>query len=117
MRTGKPPRWTRGQEPTRRYLIALRLRYRAKTKHGQLSGIGQTRMMSSKDITFDGGNGLEPGMNAEIVLEWPRLLDDRVRLQLVLQVAITGSQDGVTEARIQAYQFRTRGPAEAEPRS
>ena len=117
MRTGKPRRSMRSQEPARQYPIALQLRYKAKTKHGQLSGFGQTRMMSSKDITFDGGNGLEPGMNAEIVLEWPRLLDDRVRLQLVLQVAITGSQDGVTEARIQAYQFRTRGPAEAEPRS
>jgi len=69
-------------------------------------------MISSKDIIFDGGKGLEPGMNAEIVLEWPRLLDDRIRLQLVLRVTITGSQDGVTEARIQTYDFRTRGPAE-----
>jgi hypothetical protein len=103
----------RSQEPARQYPIALQLRYKAKTKHGQLSGFGQTRMISSKDVKFDGGNGLEPGTNAEIVLDWPPLLDDRIRLQLVLQVAITGSQDGVTEARILAYQFRTRGPAES----
>jgi hypothetical protein len=90
----------RSQEPTRRYAIALQLHYKAKIKHGPLYGSGQSRMISSKDIIFDGGKGLEPGMNAEIVLEWPRLLDDRIRLQLVLRVTITGSQDGVTEARI-----------------
>jgi hypothetical protein len=107
----------RSQEPARRYPIALPLRYKAKIKHGPLYGFGQSRMISSKDIIFDGGKGLEPGMNAEIVLEWPCLLDDRIRLQLVLRVAITGSQDGVTEAHILAYEFRTRGPAEGEPRS
>ena len=102
----------RSQEPTRRYPIALQLHYKAKIKHRLVYGFGQSRMISSNDIIFDGGKGLEPGMNAEIVLEWPRLLDDRIRLQLVLRVTITGSQDGVTEAHIHTYDFRTRGPAE-----
>jgi len=93
------------------------VRYKAKTKYGPLYSFGQTRMMSSKDIVFGPSDGLRPGMKAEIVLDWPRLLDDRIRLQLVLQVVITGSQDRVTEARILTYQFGTRGPAEAEPRS
>ena len=105
---GPPPQTAQG-----RYPIALQLQYRAKSKLGPvLHGFGQTRMISSKDIIFAPGDGLEPGMNAEIVLEWPRLLDDRIRLQLVLRVTITGSQDGVTEARILSYDFRTRGPAE-----
>jgi hypothetical protein len=69
-------------------------------------------MMSSQEIIFVPGDGLEPGMSAEVALPWPFLLDDRTRLQLVLQVAITGSGDGVTEARILAYHFRTAGPAE-----
>jgi hypothetical protein len=51
-------------------------------------------------------------MNAEIVLDWPRLLDGRVSLQLVLDTTITGSRDGVAEARILAYDFRTRRTAE-----
>ena len=65
--------------------------------------------MSSKDIIFGLGEGLQPGMNAEIVVAWPRLLDGRIRLQLVLDVIITGSQDGVTEARILTHDFRTAG--------
>jgi hypothetical protein len=51
-------------------------------------------------------------MNAEIVVAWPCLLDGRIRLQLVLDAIITSSKDGVTEARILAYDFRTAGPAD-----
>ena len=71
-------------------------------------------MISSKDIIFASGDGLRPGMYAEIVVAWPRLLDDRIRLQLVLQVTITGSQNGEAEGRIRAYDFRTGRAAEAE---
>jgi len=53
-------------------------------------------------------------MKAEIVVAWPRLLDDQIRLQLVLQVTITGSQNGEAKGRIRAYDFRTRRAAEAE---
>ena len=88
------------------YSVSLRLRYKATSKLGQLQGFGQTTMMSSKDIIFAPSIGLEPGMNAEMVVDWPGLLDDR-HLQLMLQVTITGSQNGVPEARILAYHFRT----------
>jgi hypothetical protein len=64
--------------------------------------------MSSKEIIFDGGGGLKPGMKAEIIVAWPRLPDGHIRLQLVLEAIITGSQEGVAEARILAHQFRTR---------
>jgi hypothetical protein len=94
-----------------RYPVSLPLRYKATSKHGSVYGFGQTRMMSSKDLIFAPGDGLAPGMNAEIVLAWPPRLDDD-HLQLVLQVMITGSEDGVAEARILAYDFRTAGTAE-----
>jgi hypothetical protein len=93
------------------YPVSLPLRYKATSKHGSVHGFGQTRMMSSKDIIFAPGDGLAPGMNAEIVVGWPPRLDDH-HLQLVLQVTITASEDGVAEARIVAYHFRTAGPAE-----
>jgi hypothetical protein len=100
------------QGPARRYAIPLKLRYEATSEHGTLYGFGQTRMMSSKDIIFAPGDGLKPGMMAEIAVAWPRLLDGRIRLQLVLEATITGSQDGVVEARILEYDFRTRRPTE-----
>ena len=73
-------------------------------------------MISSQDIIFASGDGLRPGVDAEIVVDWPRLLD-RIRLQLVLRVTIIGSQDNVTEARILGYDFRTAGPREAKQRA
>jgi hypothetical protein len=109
---GPQPRTTI-QGPLRLYPVPLPLRYRATSKHGVVLGFGQTIMMSSQDITFAAGNGLEPGMEAQIAIAWPFLLDGRIPLQLVLDATITGSQDGVAEARILAYDFRTAGPAEA----
>jgi hypothetical protein len=69
-------------------------------------------MMSSTDIIFEGCNELKPGMKAEIAVAWPLLLDGHIRLQLVLEATIMSSQDGVAEARILAYHFRTRGSSE-----
>jgi hypothetical protein len=98
-----PPHW---------YPIPLPLHYKATSKHGMVLGFGQTRMMSSQDIIFAAGDGLKPGMEAQIALAWPFLLDNRVPLQLVLDTTITGTQDGVAEARILAHHFRTRRAAE-----
>ena len=68
-------------------------------------------MMSSKDIVFAPADGLEAGTKAKIVLAWPPRLDDD-HLQLLLQVIITGTQDGEAEACILSYHFRTAGSAQ-----
>jgi hypothetical protein len=67
-------------------------------------------MMSSQDIVFAPSDGLEPGMNAEVVVNWPPLLDEHNLLELVLQVTITGTQDGEAEARILSHHFRSAEP-------
>jgi len=100
-------------EPPHRYPVSLPLRYKATSKRGTVQGFGQTTMMSSRDIIFAADDGLEPGMTAEIVVEWPPLLGD-LHLQLMLQVTITGTQDGVAEACIWAHHFHTRRPKEVE---
>jgi hypothetical protein len=80
-------------------------------------GFGQSRIISSKDIIFEPGDGLEAGMKAEISIAWPFLLDGHIRLQLVLETAITSIEGGVAEARIFSYHFRTRRVAEAAQKS
>ena len=49
-------------------------------------------------------------MNAEIVVDWPRLLEGRIRLKLVLEVT-TDNRDGVAHGRSALYDFRTAGLA------
>ena len=88
------------------YQVSLPLSYKAASNRGPVQGFGQTRTISSQDIVFVPSEGLEPSMNAEIVVGWPSFVDD-CPLQLVLQVTITGTQDGVAEARILTYHFRT----------
>jgi hypothetical protein len=51
-------------------------------------------------------------MNAEIVLDWPRLLEGRIRLRLVLEATVTDNRDGVAHARVALYDFRIAGLAE-----
>jgi len=65
--------------------------------------------MNSRELFFTSDSPLELGMQAELAIAWPFLLDGRVRLQLVLQSVITQSQYGQVEARITRYHFRTRG--------
>ena len=109
-----PQRRTEVRGAPHRYPIPLRLSYKATAKHGPVYGFGEIRMISNKEIIFAVGDGLEPGMRAEIAVAWPCLLDDRIRLQLVLQVTITGSQDNVTEGRIRSHNFRIRRLEESE---
>ena len=108
----RPQDGTTIQGPPRQYPIILELLYKATSKQGPLYGFGQTRMISSQDITFTPSGGLKPGMAVEIAVAWPPLPDGRIRLQLVVEATIIGSQDGVAEARIIDYHFRTRGFAE-----
>ena len=100
------------QRTLERYPVSLQLHYKATSKKGPVQGFGQTIKMSSKDIVFAPGDRLEPGMKTEIVLSWPPRLDDH-HLQLVLQVFIIGSQDGVAEARILTYDFRNARPVQS----
>jgi hypothetical protein len=90
-----------------RYPVSLQLCYKAISNLGIVLGFGQTRMMSSQGIVFAPSDGLEPGMNAKIVVNWPPLLDEHNLLELVLQVTITGTQDGEAEARILSHHFRS----------
>ena len=107
--TQTPRRPAETERASVRYPVSLQLHYRVKSKPGPVEGFGQTRMMSSKDIIFAGGNELQPGMKAEIAVAWPLLLDGHIRLQLMLKTIITSCQDGVVEARILEYDFRTHG--------
>ena len=106
--TQRPPQKTITRGPSRQYLIQFQLRYEATSKLGRVHGLGHTIMISSTHIVFAPVDRLEPGMIAEIAVAWPSLLEGRIRLELVLQVTVIHTRDGVAEARILAYDFRTR---------
>lgn len=92
-----------------RYPLALDLRYKAVSGDVTIFGSGRTSLMSSTELIFGSDQCLEEGMKAEISVAWPVLLDGRVRLQLVIEGAITRSEAGLTAMQIWKYHYRTRG--------
>jgi hypothetical protein len=109
----------------KRFPVAMQLRYKAVSRDMALFGVGRTNLMSSTEVIFTSEHSMEPGMTAEISIAWPVLLDNRVRLQLILEGAIVRSEGRIVQVRIAKYYYKTRGawgdaetavPARNQPR-
>lgn len=96
-----------------RFPVALPLRYKATTQEMALVGTGRTVFMNSTQVTFATEQVLEQGMNIELSVVWPVLLDGRVRLKLIVHGIIVRSEGLMAAAKIVKYYFRTRGATEA----
>jgi hypothetical protein len=74
---------------------------------------GESLSISSKGLVFTTAETFLPGQVVEASIDWPILLDERVRLTLVVEGTVVGSADNHTTMRIDRYQFRTRGYSES----
>ncbi len=74
---------------------------------------GESLSISSKGLVFTTTEAFPPGQVVEASIDWPILLDERVRLTLVVEGTVVGSADNHTTMRIDRYQFRTRGYSES----
>ena len=91
--------------------LVLPLKYKViALKAKAISGTGSTLLLSSTDIIFNADQPLGSGVQCEISIAWPVLLENVIGLQLVLQSVITTSVGQVVMARVSKYEFRTRGP-------
>jgi hypothetical protein len=90
------------------YPVAMEVKYktRARTPH---VGMGETRWISSREVTFTTDHHMEPGTRLEICIAWPALLNDRVALQLVVEAEIVRGEETEMTAHILKHHFRTRG--------
>jgi len=86
------------------------MRYKAASGEVTVFGLGRTSKMSSTELTFSADQFLEVGMKAEISIAWPVLLDNRVRLQLVVEGAVVRNDGDLCAVEIWKYHYRTRGP-------
>src|SRR5215471_14780454 len=89
--------------------LALPLKYKAISPKGKaIAGTGSTVLLSSTDIVFSADQPLRRGMECELSIAWPVLLETRIRLQLVLQSVITRSEGQFFMGRVSKYEFRTQ---------
>jgi len=79
--------------------------------------LGESLNISSKGLLFTTNEALLPGQVVEAFLDWPMLLDSRVRLTLVVEGVVVWAADGAAAMRIEKYEFRTRSNTKSRPDS
>src|SRR5215475_413890 len=94
--------------------LVLPLKYKVISPEAKAnSGTGFTASLSSTDIIFEADQPLGSGVQCEISIAWPVLLESRIRLQLVLQSVITRSECQFVMGRVSKSEFRTVGATSA----
>jgi len=96
----------------RRYEIQLDLRWRLIRRRRVLeSGLGHTIDLSSGGIHFETDRPLPAGLNVELSIAWPAMLQNMAPLQLVVSGRIVRSNGRRTAIQKHAHEFRTAGIA------
>jgi len=98
-----------GQQPLM-YPVRLALHYRALARNRVVvaAGSGYTASIGSRQIVFISDGAIRRGDRVEASVAWPVLLDQRVKLQLVVEGRAAGIDEKQVTLNVERYQFRTR---------
>ena len=92
----------------RRYQIPLDLRWKLIRRRKVLhNGDGITVDLSSGGILFDARRSLPVGLDVELSISWPVLLNDVAAMQLVVSGRIVRSTGTTVAIRMTQHEFRT----------
>jgi hypothetical protein len=78
------------------------------------SGSGRTIDLSSSGLSFDAGRPLPVGLNVELSIAWPALLNEIAPMQLAVSGRIVRTDGHRAAIRMVHHEFRTAGNAVAE---
>jgi len=73
---------------------------------------GESLHISSKNLLFTTTEAFLPGQVVEALIDWPILLDKRVRLTLAVEGVVVKTSENRAAMRIERYEFRTRGASQ-----
>ena len=91
--------------------VALDLQYKVLSGRNPSTGRGQTSLFGSRTLVFTSDQEVRYGVRIELSVFWPVLLDDRVKLQLMIQGRAIGVHGNRITVSIGKHHFRTRGGA------
>ena len=100
------------------YPLTLDVRYKVVSGKQQLAGTGRTTFVGSGTLVFHAEHDLKKGVQLEVAVFWPVLLEGHVRLQLVVQgraAAVDGQRITVTISRHNFLTRRSTLPAAKAP--
>jgi hypothetical protein len=99
----------------RRYPIRLELRYKLIRRRRILeTGSGSTVNLSSGGTLFETAQPLPPGLDIEVSMAWPVLLNNVTPLRLVFYGRIVRSERNRTGVRALQHEFRIQGTQSLE---
>jgi hypothetical protein len=73
------------------------------------AGSGRTTRFGSRRIVFTAEPALQVAARLQVSVAWPVLLDDRVKLQLIIEGRVIGVDGDRVTLGVVKYHFRTRG--------
>ena len=92
----------------RRYDLNLELRWKLVRRILE-TGTGRTIDCSSGGVLFDTGRAMPVGLDMELAIAWPVLLQTTAQLQLVVSGKIVRSLGSRTAIQMTQHEFRTVG--------
>ncbi|MGA1997427.1 MAG: PilZ domain-containing protein [Bryobacteraceae bacterium] len=93
----------------RRYTFQLPLRFSYQKCGVAVAGSGATEDLSRGGIRFVTDNPPPVGVEIELRIEWPFLLQNVCPLELLVRGKVLRSGAQPTVAKMNSYEFRTRG--------
>jgi hypothetical protein len=101
---------------TSEYAIQLELEYRISDPSFSAIGIGRTVSLSSRYIRFEAERQLPPGLDIEVRIKWPAILNNTVGLTLRVkgQTINAGHTSAIIVSR---YEFYSRPLSKAKARA
>lgn len=108
------PHWadlvpTSNRRTKARFPIELDVRYRSLGKRRRVEGSGRTLNMSSIGLLVAATHDVLPGERLKVSIDWPWLLDQVTRLQLIATGPVVRADASAFALRFDQYQFRTSG--------
>jgi hypothetical protein len=95
-------------KPPVHFPLTMGLRYQTKSEPAIVTGTSATKWIGSRQIAFAASEDIQEEVKLQIAIAWPCLLNDSVRLQLIIEAVVTKVANGIAEAAILRYDFRTR---------
>lgn len=92
-----------------RFPIELGVSYRSSGKSRRTSGIGRTLNISSAGVLVAADHRVRLGDSLKVALDWPWLLDQVTRLQLIATGRVVRADVAAFAIAMERYQFRTAG--------
>ena len=95
---------------SRRYELALNLRFSYVKKGAAIHGNGTTVELASGGVLFHADAPPPDGVEVELRVEWPFLLQEVCNLEVLLKGRVIRTDSRGTAVKMHGYEFQTCGP-------